>query len=111
VLQRALDLSFPLRCKLEHASLSDATYSAISCVWGQQDDNSAPVEVDYSTNDPATGQTLSQIFSTTTGENLALAFIHPRKDDEDLRLWADAMCINQEDDFEKSWQVQLMGEI
>lgn len=110
-LERAPDRSFPLRCKLEHAPLSDASYSAISYLWGQQDDNRAHVEVEYSTKDQTTGEIHTQPFSTTIGENLALAFTHLRKDDEDLRLWADAICINQENDIEKSWQVQLMGDI
>jgi hypothetical protein len=49
--------------------------------------------------------------STTVGENLGKALFHLRKDDEDLKLWADAICINQHDDVAKSSQVRLMGDI
>lgn len=36
---------------------------------------------------------------------------HLRKDHRRVRLWVDAICLNQEDDKEKGIQVQLMGEI
>ncbi|KAK6856635.1 hypothetical protein PG995_006822 [Apiospora arundinis] len=35
----------------------------------------------------------------------------PGRDGSEFRLWADAVCINQEDDVEKSFQVPLMGGI
>jgi hypothetical protein len=49
--------------------------------------------------------------NTTIGENLGQALINLRKDEEDLRLSADAICITQQDDVEKSWQMELMGDI
>ncbi|KAH9211990.1 heterokaryon incompatibility, partial [Leptodontidium sp. 2 PMI_412] len=30
---------------------------------------------------------------------------------KDLQLWVDAICINQEDTTEKSWQVSMMSRI
>jgi hypothetical protein len=49
--------------------------------------------------------------NTTIGENLGQALINLRKDEEDLRLSADAICITQQDNVEKSWQVELMGDV
>jgi hypothetical protein len=102
LLEHAPDPLFPLRCKPEHASLSHATYSAIPYIWSQQDDNRTHVEVEYSTKDPTTDEIHIQPFSTTISENLALAFKHLRKDRKDLRLWVDAICMDQEDCIEKS---------
>jgi len=37
--------------------------------------------------------------------------MHLRHQSEELILWADALCINQTDDEEKSWQVAMMGDV
>jgi hypothetical protein len=103
--------AFPFRCELEHAPLSTASYAAISYVWGQQDEERAPVDVDYSIKNEAGDDVWIGSYSATIGENLAWALFHLRKRDEELRLWADAICINQEDNVEKACQVQLMGHI
>ncbi|KAM0553381.1 hypothetical protein ACHAPJ_007395 [Fusarium lateritium] len=43
--------------------------------------------------------------------NLFSALRHIRRDDRDVLLWTDAICINQDDDDEKGHQVNLMGDI
>ncbi|KAF2261882.1 hypothetical protein CC78DRAFT_433828, partial [Lojkania enalia] len=43
--------------------------------------------------------------------NLEAALRYIRKESEEVRLWANAVCINQDDDKEKSWQIQMMGDI
>jgi hypothetical protein len=43
--------------------------------------------------------------------NLFLALRRLRMKDRPRLLWADAISINQSDDVEKSWQVQMMGDI
>jgi hypothetical protein len=43
--------------------------------------------------------------------NLYMALLHLRYEDEDRILWIDAICINQNDDREKTHQVQQMGRI
>lgn len=42
-------------------------------------------------------------------ENLEMALDHLRKDHSELPLWVDALCINQKDNSEKSWQAQQMN--
>ncbi|CAJ2512570.1 Uu.00g055850.m01.CDS01 [Anthostomella pinea] len=44
-------------------------------------------------------------------ENFSNALTYLRESDPGMYLWADAICINQEDDREKSQLVQHMGEI
>jgi hypothetical protein len=45
----------------------------------------------------------------TASLNLALRKIRARN--QSVRIWADAVCINQESSFEKALQLQLMGDI
>jgi hypothetical protein len=47
----------------------------------------------------------------TVTRNLYNALNHIRRDSIDVHLWIDALCINQEDDVEKSHQVQQMRDI
>lgn len=90
-----------LVCKLEVVSLEDKpTYSALSYVWG----------------DPAITRTVlvnGERVNVTT--NLASALEHAPKHLEGAnvapRLWADALCINQDDPDEKNHQVPFMKDI
>ena len=43
--------------------------------------------------------------------NLESALRHLRKQDVDIHIWADALCINQSDVSEKALQVRLMSQI
>lgn len=90
------------QCSLIHTTLSQCEneiidhYTALSYVWGDATDtrtilvNEAPVEV-------------------TANLHAALSDLQDEK--RVLRLWADALCINQQDDEEKSRQVMMMGRI
>jgi hypothetical protein len=90
----------PIRCYLRMASLKDYThYEAISYCWEGQ----KPV-VPIVCND-------RRLVIT---QNLADALRETRKarcDPAPIFVWADAICINQEDDVEKSSQVKLMRDI
>jgi len=44
-------------------------------------------------------------------ESLATALASLQSESEDVVIWADAVCINQQDPFEKTEQVQLMRDI
>ena len=91
-----------LQCNLIHTTLSQCEdeiidhYTALSYVWGDATDtrtilvNEAPVEV-------------------TANLHAALSDLQDEK--RVLHLWADALCINQQDDEEKSWQVMMMRRI
>jgi hypothetical protein len=87
----------PLRCSLEPISLDDnARYTALSYCWGDANDRA-----DITVN----GRCIS---ATRTLEN---ALRRMRDVDQDTVVWADAICINQQDATEKSVQVRLMGDI
>ena len=86
----------PLNCSLEPVSLNDACYTALSYCWGDANDR-----VDIAVN----GQNIS------ITRNLESALRHMRNVDQDTVVWADAICINQQDDAEKNVQVGAMGDI
>lgn len=85
-----------IRLELRHTAFAaKPRYEALSYTWG--DKNLVDVQID--------GQ------NSSIRRNLHQALTHLR-DETDMRtLWIDAICINQTDDAEKSWQVQLMGDI
>ncbi|KAH7072587.1 heterokaryon incompatibility protein-domain-containing protein [Paraphoma chrysanthemicola] len=85
-----------IRCTLEVADLEKARFYALSYTWGDESDK---VEIEVN----------GEEFGVT--QNLEIALLHLRKPDSDIVLWADAICIDQMDDLEKSHQVALMGEI
>ncbi|KAH9875470.1 hypothetical protein J1614_004962 [Plenodomus biglobosus] len=85
----------PITCVLNTVSLLDhPTYVALSYVWGDARDH-LPINVNGS------------VFSAI--RNLALALQYIRDTGEDVVLWVDAVCINQDDIDERNSQVQLMG--
>ncbi|KAK1673270.1 heterokaryon incompatibility protein [Colletotrichum godetiae] len=87
----------PIQIGLQEVSIDDSpTFEALSYVWG---DPSQRREVDCS------GQPVS------ITENLNDALRHFRRPDRALLIWADALCINQDDMDERAEQVKLMREI
>lgn len=89
--------SSPLECTLEHvsnANKSRASYKALSYTWGCPE--------------PTKILSLDGI-QTRVRENLWQALYHIRQENASLRLWVDALCINQEDILERNEQVSKMG--
>jgi hypothetical protein len=86
----------PLHCSLEPVSLNDARYTALSYCWGDANDRIAIT---------VNGQTIS------VTRNLENALRHMRNLDQGMVVWADAICINQQDAAEKNVQVGAMGDI
>lgn len=89
----------PLHCSITVASLEadpPPIYQALSYVWGDLGQNA---EVNIEGNDGP----------TTIGLNLSLALRYIRHDSDIVVLWADALCINQEDFQERMHQVRTMG--
>lgn len=85
-----------LDCKLSVRSLADGlSYTALSYVWGDPQDT-RPVLVNGS--------------SIQATVNLVEALLQQRELGKYL-LWADALCINQRDDAEKTEQIRMMATI
>ena len=90
----------PLRAILEHVSLADDSnpeYDAISYAWGSQD---RPFDIELE------GDTYLEITMS-----LLEALEQFRYTAESRALWADAICINQDDVLERSAQVEIMDQI
>lgn len=86
-----------VKCVLEVVpSVRAVKYSALSYRWGDPD----VTESIYLQGEP---------FEVTT--NLVAALRHFRHSGTKELMWIDAICINQEDDEERSAQVSFMGEI
>lgn len=85
--------------KLHHVDMQDddrLTYVALSYAWGK----------------PSTRETiLIDGRPMLIQKNLYRALQYFRSGSADRYVWADAVCINQEDDEEKGWQVATMGRI
>jgi len=87
----------PLICSLIIADIAAApTYAAISYVWGDPK-NTVMITVDEK-NQPVT-------------VNLRDVFLRARHESNTRILWADAICINQEDLVERAQQIRLMPSI
>ena len=84
-----------LECELEHVKLSEAPpYEAFSYCWGASD----------FTENLHCGRGFLKIT-----KNLHSALTVFRLKNEARYLWVDAVCINQSDDVEKSFQVSIMA--
>lgn len=89
--------SDPLKCSLVHRSLSvGPEYEALSYVWGSSTKNHT---IDCE------GRPMSITM------NLDKCLRQVRSLTQKRILWADSICINQDDNEEKGHQVALMGEI
>ncbi|RAH52185.1 HET domain protein [Aspergillus piperis CBS 112811] len=91
----------PIRCELFTYILPESTgrkhlYEALSYVWGSQSETHTI--------------TVNGCELHVT-RNLYTALIHLRDNQLERILWIDAICINQEDDDEKSEQIPLMRSI
>ena len=86
-----------LRCSLENIDLdSQPQFNALSYCWGDISDTRI-ISCDGC--------------SMSITKNLYDALLRLRKPDTTLRIWVDALCINQKDNAEKRQQVQLMRRI
>lgn len=102
LLQPSNDLETPLECELISTTLSHYQddllehYTALSYVWGDPS-RRVTMKVD--------GQTLSITASLDT------ALRHLRDQSRIRRIWADAVCINQNDFEERNQQVRQMASV
>jgi hypothetical protein len=79
----------------------DESYEALSYYWGEMSSSIPPLRI-HEKGD------VRQIRLTP---NLESALRHLRFENSARRLWVDAICINQEDKKEKSFQIPIMGRI
>jgi hypothetical protein len=86
----------PLVCSLHTAQIAESEYYAISYVWG---------------TDIRDREILCDGYAVKITPNLSEVLRHVRLPDRPLALWADSICINQEDKIEKGHQVALMGKV
>ncbi|KAH8123819.1 HET-domain-containing protein [Trichoderma asperelloides] len=91
------NLSDPIHVKLSVVKLADEpTFIALSYVWGS-DVGKLPITCN------------GEQFLVT--QNLDSALRHLRDEGKERILWIDAICINQNDDQERGFQVNLMKDI
>jgi hypothetical protein len=109
VLHPAKDTEAPLQCALNHSTYGEVIenyaklrYNAISYTWGT-DERSQPLLVD---DDSPVGA--SEVLITPHVKQMLRGL---RDKDDDVRLWIDAICVNQEDIDEKSVQVPRMDSV
>jgi hypothetical protein len=89
--------SAAIKCLLTRVAFDKAgIYNAVSYTWGDPSDKTS-----ISVNG----------FHLPIPTNLARFLQHVRSSTDFVVLWADAVCINQEDVEEKSYQVSIMGDI
>ncbi|KAH7312129.1 heterokaryon incompatibility protein-domain-containing protein [Rhexocercosporidium sp. MPI-PUGE-AT-0058] len=98
-LHAAPDWQWPIRCSLFHTTFSEApSYIALSYVWGERA-GSQMITVD------------ADQISVTPNLKHALQRLRPKLGEQDLVMWVDAICINQEDIPERNIQTKKMRAI
>ncbi|KAL6791065.1 HET domain-containing protein [Trichoderma sp. SZMC 28012] len=99
--------SEPLRGTLEAIQIDEiGSYEAISYVWKEDGPPNCKYEIVINTDDGD-----ERLLELTEGGNIFAALRRIRLPDRGRRIWADQICINQEDLNERSQQVQFMNRI
>ncbi|KAL6835587.1 HET domain-containing protein [Trichoderma sp. SZMC 28015] len=98
--------SEPLRGTLEAIKIDEiGSYEAISYVWKEDGPPNCKYEIVINTDDD------QRLLELTEGGNIFAALRRIRLPDRGRRIWADQICVNQEDLIERSQQVQFMNRI
>jgi hypothetical protein len=95
--------------KGERSQSTKANYKALSYMWGYKTPSFLPLKLWGRPNEPKTIRCNG--VSLTVTPNLYAALRQLRHETEPKVLWIDAICINQDDNDEKTSQVKLMGRI
>lgn len=103
--KKAKDRS-PLTGRLRVVRLADSPdFAALSYVWGGY--SASPDYLTIHVNDGPAGQYTDLAITANCRDALRAL----RRKYGGVSIWVDAICINQRDDQEKSWQITLMEEI
>lgn len=115
---RILDLlskpNEPLRCRLRNVELQDAEaavdYLALSYVWG---DSSKPctMQIVDAISGEVTSSTAIETIALTTSLCDAIQSLRDCEQIHPKTFWIDQICIDQDNDEEKSHQVAQMGKV
>ncbi|KAL0466862.1 heterokaryon incompatibility protein domain-containing protein [Neurospora intermedia] len=107
-----------LYCKLYAAPIADLpSYSAVSYAWGDNTKTHSIRIVDYDQAPTSTEESLDKenghtcLLPITSSLDTCLRQFRTYKELRLTPLWIDQVCINQDDDEEKSSQIQLMNQI
>jgi len=100
VLHPSLDATASIACTISHIQISDKSleYEAISYTWGES----------TQTNTIFLNDGREKL---VIGNNCYAALRRLRLVDEDRTVWIDAVCINQEDPYERGHQVRMMSDV
>ena len=90
-----------IECMIEATELEEASYDALSYSWGMNEDGNS--SQDYELFIHGNRQWITR--------NLSEGLRRIRVCDKPIRIWIDAVCINQQDDVERSVQVAMMADI
>lgn len=112
----------PLECTIETVQLDAVVgeYGALSYSWeldqpasdlSQCDDSSSTASWNVARDVICHLTLMVNKSSVAIGQNLCDGLKRIRLPDKAVRIWIDALCINQVDNLEKTEQVALMGEI
>lgn len=95
-----------LCCRLRHTTIGQIPYQALSYVWGSNDKPCSISILGYK------GKNLGKICLTLSANNALRDILRtPDIITSSRYLWIDSICINQDDDIEKSHQVRGMGRV
>jgi hypothetical protein len=90
-----------IECTIEAIELEEASYDALSYSWGMNEDGNS--SQDYELFIHGNRQWITR--------NLSEGLRRIRVCDKPIRIWIDAVCINQQDNVERSVQVAMMVDI
>lgn len=90
-----------IECMVEAIELEEASYDALSYSWGMNEDGDS--SQDYELFIHGNRQWITR--------NLSEGLRRIRVCDKPIRIWIDAVCINQQDHVERSVQVAMMADI